>query len=43
VLPRLGARDRLAPVIQEGKVKTYDMGGKNTTLEAAKKVAKYAT
>ena len=29
-------------MIKEGKVKTYDMGGKNTTLEVAKEVAKYA-
>jgi len=33
----------IARVIKEGKVKTYDMGGKNTTLEVAKEVAKYAT
>ena len=33
----------VARVIKEGKVKTYDMGGKNTTLEVAKEVAKYAT
>jgi len=32
----------VAKVIKEGKVKTYDMGGKNTTLEVAKEVAKYA-
>jgi 3-isopropylmalate dehydrogenase len=32
----------IARVIKEGKVKTYDMGGKNTTLEVAKEVAKYA-
>ncbi len=32
----------VARVIKEGKVKTYDMGGKNTTLEVAKEVAKYA-
>ncbi len=29
-------------VIKEGTVRTYDMGGKNTTLEVAKEVAKYA-
>lgn len=28
-------------VIKEGKVTTYDMGGKNTTIEVAKEVAKY--
>ena len=33
----------IARVIKEGKVKTYDMGGKNTTLEVAREVAKYAT
>jgi isocitrate/isopropylmalate dehydrogenase len=33
----------IARVIKEGKVKTYDMGGKATTLEVAKEVAKYAT
>jgi 3-isopropylmalate dehydrogenase len=32
----------IARVIKEGQVKTYDMGGKNTTLEVAKEVAKYA-
>jgi 3-isopropylmalate dehydrogenase len=26
-------------VIQEGKVRTYDMGGKNTTLEMAEAIA----
>jgi 3-isopropylmalate dehydrogenase len=33
----------IARAIKEGKVKTYDMGGKNSTLEVAKEVAKYAT
>ena len=32
----------IARVIKEGKVRTYDMGGKNTTLEVAKEIAKYA-
>ena len=32
----------IARVIKEGKVRTYDMGGKNTTLDVAKEVAKYA-
>ncbi|MBX3357364.1 MAG: isocitrate/isopropylmalate dehydrogenase family protein [Phycisphaeraceae bacterium] len=32
----------VARVIKEGKVKTYDMGGKNTTIEVAKEVARYA-
>lgn len=31
----------IARVIKEGKVKTYDMGGKNTTIEVAKEVARY--
>jgi 3-isopropylmalate dehydrogenase len=33
----------IARVIREGRVKTYDMGGRNTTLEVAKEVARYAT
>lgn len=31
----------IARVIKEGRVKTYDMGGKNTTLEVAKEIARY--
>jgi len=31
----------IARVILEGKVRTYDMGGTNTTLEVAEEVAKY--
>jgi isocitrate/isopropylmalate dehydrogenase len=30
----------IATVIKEGKVKTYDMGGDNTSLEVAEEVAK---
>ncbi len=30
----------VAEVIEEGKVKTYDMGGENTTLEVAEEIAK---
>ena len=30
----------IAKVIAEGKVKTYDMGGSNTSLEVAEEVAK---
>ena len=30
-------------VIAEGKVRTYDMGGKNSTLDVAKAIADYAT
>ncbi len=30
----------VATVIKEGKVKTYDVGGSNTTLEVAKEIAK---
>ncbi len=32
----------VAKVIKDGKVRTYDMGGKNTTLEVAQEVAKHA-
>lgn len=32
----------IARVIKEGKVKTYDMGGKSSTMEVAEEVAKYA-
>ncbi|MCA9280044.1 MAG: isocitrate/isopropylmalate dehydrogenase family protein [Phycisphaeraceae bacterium] len=31
----------IARVIKEGKVKTYDMGGSNTTLEVCEEIAKY--
>lgn len=30
-------------IIKEGKVRTYGMGGKASTLDVAKEVAKYAT
>ena len=30
----------IATVIREGKVRTYDMGGSNTTLEVAEEVAR---
>ena len=33
----------IARVIKEGKVRTYDMGGKNSTLDVAKAIADYAT
>ena len=33
----------IARVIAEGKVRTYDMGGKNTTLEVAQAIADYAS
>jgi 3-isopropylmalate dehydrogenase len=32
----------IARVVKEGKVRTYDMGGKNTTLDVAKEIARYA-
>ncbi len=32
----------VARVVKEGKVRTYDMGGKSTTLDVAKEVAKHA-
>jgi 3-isopropylmalate dehydrogenase len=48
MLDWLGEKDKatrlesaVARVIKEGKVKTYDMGGKNTTLEVAQEVARY--
>jgi isocitrate/isopropylmalate dehydrogenase len=31
--------DAIAAVVREGKIRTYDMGGKNTTLEMAEAVA----
>ena len=31
--------DRTAEVIQEGKIRTYDMGGSNTTLEMGEAIA----
>ena len=33
----------IARVIKEGKVRTYDMGGKNSTLDVAKAIADYAS
>jgi len=33
--------DAIARVIEEGQVRTYDMGGKSTTLDMAKAVAEY--
>jgi 3-isopropylmalate dehydrogenase len=33
----------VARVVKEGRVRTYDMGGSNTTLEVAEEVAKYAS
>ncbi|MCK5253961.1 MAG: isocitrate/isopropylmalate dehydrogenase family protein, partial [Thermoplasmata archaeon] len=32
--------DAVAEVIAEGKVRTYDMGGSNTSLEVAEEVVK---
>ena len=32
----------IARVIAEGKVRTYDMGGKDSTLDVAKAIADYA-
>jgi isocitrate/isopropylmalate dehydrogenase len=29
--------------VKEGKVRTYDMGGKASTLDVAKEIAKYAS
>ena len=33
----------IARVIKEGKIRTYDMGGKNSTPDVAKAIADYAT
>ena len=33
----------IARVIAEGKVRTYDMGGKDSTLDVAKAIANYAS
>ena len=33
----------IARVIAEGKVRTYDMRGKNSTLDVAKAIAEYAS
>jgi isocitrate/isopropylmalate dehydrogenase len=33
----------IARVIKEGKVRTYDMGGKDSTLDVAKAIADYAS
>ena len=35
--------DAIASVIKEGKVRTYDMGGKDSTLDVAKAIADYAS
>jgi len=33
----------IAHVIAEGKVRTYDMGGKDSTIDVAKAIAEYAS
>jgi isocitrate/isopropylmalate dehydrogenase len=33
----------IARVIKEGKVRTYDMGGNDSTLDVAKAIADYAS
>jgi 3-isopropylmalate dehydrogenase len=50
MLEWLGEKDRaaalenaIARVIAEGKVKTYDMGGKDSTLDVGRAVAAYVT
>jgi len=42
---KTGARleKAIATVIEEGKVRTYDMGGSNTSLEVAEEIARKAT
>jgi 3-isopropylmalate dehydrogenase len=32
--------EAVSTVVKEGKIKTYDMGGSNTSLEVAKEIAK---
>jgi len=33
----------IARVVKEGKVRTYDMGGKDSTLDVSREVARHAT
>jgi isocitrate/isopropylmalate dehydrogenase len=39
VKAKLALENAIAAVIKEGKVRTYDMGGRNTTLKVAEVVA----
>jgi hypothetical protein len=39
----LALNDRCSDVISEGEVRTYYMGGKDSTLDVAKAIANYAT
>jgi isocitrate/isopropylmalate dehydrogenase len=39
---RFRLESAIARVIAEGKVRTYDMGGKDSTLDVAKAIADYA-
>jgi hypothetical protein len=44
ICPSLGRLETaIARVIQEGKVHTYDMGGKDSALDVAKAIADYAS
>jgi 3-isopropylmalate dehydrogenase len=36
-----GLEATIARVVREGKVRTYDMGGSNTTLDVAEAVSSY--
>jgi isocitrate/isopropylmalate dehydrogenase len=38
--PAKKLENAIAQVIKEGKIKTYDVGGSNTSLEVAREVAK---
>jgi isocitrate/isopropylmalate dehydrogenase len=37
--PAKRLEDAIAKVIKEGKIRTYDVGGSNTSLEVAREVA----
>ncbi|HIH28379.1 MAG TPA: isocitrate/isopropylmalate dehydrogenase family protein, partial [Thermoplasmata archaeon] len=38
--PAMKLENAIAQVIKENKIRTYDVGGSNTTLDVAKEVAK---
>ena len=40
---RFRIESAIARVIAEGKVRTYDMGGKDSTIDVAKAIAEYAS
>ncbi len=43
IQPAARLEKAIATVIEEGKVRTYDMGGSNTSLEVAEEIARKAT